>query len=786
MKHSGLLVCCALIASVTTAQSPFTPPDLKGAQLQSGTLIDMDADGDLDQGTIYGELLLNESVDGLVFTPAGPPFPAEAVNGHVADIDLDGYSDVLISWPSTPLWYQNDQSLNFVPIDIGLDSRSRAYATSDFDLDGDIDILALSTTAGALLYTQQPGSTFVDETATRLPPLPFTPYAVRVADVNADGVDDLLLLAGVGERVFLINDGTGHFAVSGATIPAPPALHIVEFADIDGDGVVDLLTRTVGAFSVGQVHINDGTGTFVNQTASRLPFFWFPQSFSLDVGDLDGDGDNDIVSDGVFLNDGTGVFTPMPNDRFLTGLLVDYDGDGDLDLQATTHGLMSNDGSAKFTTRGVGNWLNFRVETERVDRNGDGIEDIVLHASNEIALDVSIRAVGRGLHDFDGDGHHDLYEVQPPRVFFGNGNGEFLGALHNVPYRLNDSAIGDVDGDGYPDVLAAVKNHAVSNPTPRPPVLFRNDGTGRLVNASSQLPLDTLSTTDVALGDVDGDGDLDAVLATGSSDGMHAPGPMRLYINFGGGVFVDLTPIQMPGVIDNFASCEFADLDGDGDLDLVIGVRDAAAHYYQNDGFGFFTDLGGASIPVFGQGSGLVPADIDDDGDIDVVGPFEIACNDGSGNFTVIGQNHFPPIRVVDIDEDGDLDVLRSLTSPPLVRVTGANRTRHLSAPQLARPGEPYELRVESLLGALVAIPFVGFFPTRLETDFGLLRVDPAVLIPLPNLNLVNQGFANEATLTLPLPLDNSLIDGTFYAQALVIEGADLRLTNHIVEQVMP
>ncbi|MCA8964359.1 MAG: VCBS repeat-containing protein [Planctomycetes bacterium] len=372
------------------------------------------------------------------------------------------------------------------------------------------------------------------------------------------------------------------FALAGAlailTAPAAAQLQFAELArialpsnspqastmalgDVDGDGDLDiLLGRATGTASPqrDRLLINQGGGAFVDETIARMPVA-FLYTTAVAFGDVDGDGDLDIIigSQGqgaqtrLYVNNGSGTFTDvtasqMPVDlNLVTSLaLGDVDGDGDLDL-----------------------------------------------------------VIGNGFY---------LQNL----LYLNNGTGTFtdatVGRLPIIGDPTNSAVLGDVDGDGDLDLV--VGNSAQQAGQSR---LHLNDGTGVFLDATlTNMPLGALFTTSIALGDVDGDGDLDLVLGI---DGQN-----RLYDNDGTGIFSDVTAARLPVDADSATKVALADMDGDGDLDLVIGNFEFSVgqqnRLYLNDGAGGYTDVTASRMPIVNDETGtLVLGDLDGDGDVDML-----------------------------------------------------------------------------------------------------------------------------------------------------------------------
>ena len=267
------------------------------------------------------------------------------------------------------------------------------------------------------------------------------------------------------------------------------------------------------------------------------------------------------------------------------------------------------------------------------------------------------------------------------RLFLNDRTGRFTEAPLRLPAHQSnttDLVLADVDGDLDLDLVCA---NARGNCPGTQNRLYRNDGTGTFTDVTAgNMPVDSDSPLAVAVGDVDGDGDLDLVWANTFAQN-------RLYLNDGAGAFVDATAANLPVDRNNTADVVLADLDGDGDLDVIFG--NAGASYFgivetnrvlQNDGSGRFIDVTATHYPGDRDETSAVAAgDVDGDGDADLVcgntnsSPYayrgaqdRLYLNDGTGRFTdATGQlpalfNHSSELALEDMDLDGDLDLLAS------------------------------------------------------------------------------------------------------------------------------
>ena len=317
--------------------------------------------------------------------------------------------------------------------------------------------------------------------------------------------------------------------------------------------------------------------------------------FTVALGDLDDDGDLDAVLDpilgsgiSILLNDGQGTFSQngQTGPQYYTTALAlgDLDGDEDLDIfQGNSLGqpdrVYLNDGNAVFTDSGqaLGDSDNHGVTLGDMDGDGD-LDAIVVSRDgglNEFQLFLNdgsgvftdsgqdlgnVESYSVALGDLDGDGDLDAFfgrHLTFNRVYLNDGSGTLIdtgqwvtGGLWGNSHSID---LGDVDGDG--DLDAFLSSFTANR-------VYLNDGTGYFVDSGQQLG--NSMSFGVVLGDLDGDDDLDAFVANGNTDSN------RIYLNEGTGLFVD-SGVQVGGTNMSHAAV-LGDLDGDGDLDAIAAA----------------------------------------------------------------------------------------------------------------------------------------------------------------------------------------------------------------------
>ena len=403
---------------------------------------------------------------------------------------------------------------------------------------------------------------------------------------------------------------------------------------------------------------------FVDETSGRLPPYG-DISLDGDLGDVDGNGNIDLViSNSVLGNPDT------------ANLLLINSGDGvfsdstenqlpriSLTYNHSTFCDIERDGDLDIYVSNANN-RDYLLVNDALGNYGD--------ESERIPLDSDSRSTNTAYGDIDTDLDLDIvvteYAYQFNRLLLNNGNGFFSYAppsrFPSGQHNSLKAAFGDVDGDF--DLDAVIANEGEEN------VLMINDGDGFFTNeTSSRLPATSqYYTTSAIFGDVDGDGDLDIFVTNAFLNSMN-----NLLINDGSGYFSDQSDLRLPAIGDISSDASFGDIDNDGDLDLIV-ANDAyqgvgyTNRVYINDGNGYFADETQQRLPDISLGTDdVVLGDVDMDGDLDLLVINKGEYPNGEQNRLFINQStpdSFPPTipRTYHHPDTGDT------TNPYLITTT--------------------------------------------------------------------------------------------------------------------
>lgn len=580
---------------------------------------DVDGDGDPDLIVAYSEAeILEQDADGRVVwlssdgTPADGGWTTEPLVDwrtdrtfsrlEPADLDGDGDDDLLLALFDTNSgqvdnlqWAENDGTpgvgfwLRRILVDLETTCCGPPWtATADFDRDGDLD-LAVGDELNGLRWLANDGTPADGGWIARTLEAPPSAHSVLAADVDRDGDADL-----VGGGGWLENDGT---PADGGWVDRSVAGWSLDgtFFDVDRDGDSDPLLDDEWLENL-EIHRSP------RLRDERTVNTFVDEAYDVAAGDLDGDGDLDLVSaaeasDHVYWhhNDGTPGGDTAWNLTTLTSAvdgpravaLGDLDGDGDLDVVVASY----NDNSVSWLENAgaPANW------TRRVISAGAGG-----------AIDVA-------LADFDRDGNLDVACAQflDDEVSWYRNDGASppaFGAffVDSTPYDGPRAlAVGDLEGNGTPDLAVVSENGDAV-------VWYSNDGNPadgewfahRTDNSDVDAP------RDVAAADLDRDGDLDLVVA----DALGAQ--VAWFEN--DGTFAGWTRRAIVAACGGARAVATGDFDGDGDLDALAACFDDDALWLaRNNGAsppGFSSDL----VTVAANGvRAVLTADLDRDGDLD-------------------------------------------------------------------------------------------------------------------------------------------------------------------------
>ncbi len=636
--------------------------------------------------------------------------PSETLGFAWGDMDGDGDLDLLAVNGVTDVTsdlFRNDGGDAFTevaaaPVTTDAGNASSACWT-DVDGDADLDVFVVRRLGQFdRLYLNQGGQqggvegTFASDATSAVATTAADSRGCTAGDLDGDGDEDLFVAAGNGQNDLLyLNQGgvqggvQGAFAkvTSGPVVSDAAPTYRGVLADTDGDGDLDLFASN-GSNVKSNLYRNDGGASFT-KLSGQHPVLLAGESRSAHFGDLDGDGDADLVvgnllaDNFLYLNQGgaqggvQGAFAQVTtgaaandNSATLDVDLGDYDGDGVLDLFVANCCNSDN-----LLYRGDGAGAQFTPVSEGPFVGGGGYSN------------------GCGFVDFDGDLDLDLYVANSTSQV---GSLDFLyrrqkpaafeklaeGPLATDVNRPFDLAFGDADADGDVDLF-------VPNSNGDDDAFFVNQGggqggtEGQFVEETGTPPTSAGGDSwAAAFGDLEGDGDLDLVVANRSFENE------ALYRNGGGaqggvpGSFTALVLVPVTTSGGNSRDVAWVDWDDDGDLDLhVVNSDGEPAFQFRNNGGlqggtqGTFTSLSGNLTQDGGNCYDAAWADADVDGDLDVFvanragddflhlnqgglqGGFEgVFASAGSGPVVSSGGDSFAGAWG-DMDADGDQDL---------------------------------------------------------------------------------------------------------------------------------
>ena len=444
----------------------------------------------------------------------------------------------------------------------------------------------------------------------------------RFVDITEDAGIDFQLRCGGAEKLYIFEAMCGGIA----------------FFDYDNDGWVDIFLLNGSTLqegleeekeegkgepdSAGRLFRNNHDGTFsdVSEASGIDRPGW---GMGAAVGDYDNDGWEDLYvtffdGGGLYRNRGDGTFEDVtaktgagnPGRWGTSAAFGDYDGDGDLDLYVANYVRINRDrlpafGSSQFCQyRGIPVFCGPRGLLGARDRlyrnNGDGtFTDVAV----QLGIDRSgYYGMGVVWGDIDNDGDLDVYvanDSNPSELYRNNGDGTFeeVGLLSGVALSADGGEqagmgtdLGDTDNDGWPDLVKTNFSDDTNN-------LYRNLGGEMFEDAGSAAGTAAAGRPLLGFGikflDYDNDGWKDLFVANGHVNPQVQAFPLGityaqrnlLYRNLGGGKFSEVAGLFESGLetVRVSRGAATADIDNDGDLDLLVSNLDGRPALYRND-----------------------------------------------------------------------------------------------------------------------------------------------------------------------------------------------------------
>ncbi len=601
----------------------------------------------------------------------------------VGDYNKDGTLDIAaVGFDlETVNLYLNDGSFNFTKTTLADSARQRTLIeANDMDGDGDLDLVV----GGEFRLLYNDGAAVFDSSKTLYTWSDLHASSARgiaISDLNNDGKKDILTFSGVGMGGLYFLNGADNFDQTLLDREGIDLGGDILVADLDSNGFLDIVRQQYYTGTLSILY-QDSTLSFRKEF---IEINWDNRisavGSQMSIGDLDGDGDTDLVVPEHGSIDGDLAWFENIDGRLYRHYLyseiqaaripkiADMDADGDLDIVFSA----GDDSPARsrreneivwYENRGDSGFVDWRIEDnvrfpadiELADIDGDGNLDVVATARDNNALywykrsgpnwqrftieDNANMPLGSVVADLDSDGDKDvvLCSTGENKIFWymNDGSGAFSRRIVDANLRSpQEIEAGDFNNDGHIDLAVAAAD------TGNSVALYINDG--QQVFARTLLSIGQLAY-DIEIGDWNSDGfpDIVACFDRGST-GRDPKRDVALFSNDGDANFTDSDLIVQR---EYTRILKLVDADGDNDLDLAFGGPTIRSKFQlalnQAGEIDSLLVLSNQDLEI----QGIDAADLDGDGIIDFVTSDQRGGNvlffKGLGFTTAVSSSSFP------------------------------------------------------------------------------------------------------------------------------------------------
>ncbi|MGK0350877.1 MAG: hypothetical protein ACJAYX_001553 [Planctomycetota bacterium] len=679
---------------------------------EDAAMADLDGDGDLDLVTTNSndQLAVHlQTAPGEFSTPIALQTGDNPQHIVAADLNGDGLldlvsankdsDDLFVIYQTAPGVFDDN---NPRVLNTGLDSEPQGVAAADLNGDGRLDLVSANGLSDRLMVFFQSASGVLPTTANLvLEPGDF-PRDVAGADLNGDGLLDIVSandFAGT-LTVFFQGPAPGAFNTTpDRTLPTGGRPLATVAADLDGDGDIDLVSSTAATFELA-VFYQTSPGNFT--LLDRLPVGGRPESVR--AADLDDDGDVDlVVADRyggnlvLFLQEPATPPLNTPSwarDSAANGTnpytvaAGDLDGDGDIDLISCRNTItpLYQNRQATFVSPTPLAGEAFEWVTS-ADLDGDGDTDFAAASSNTLALyfqdapgifnpgSATLPMIGGPFTidsaDLDGDGDIDLVanSNSSVRLFFQTEPGVFDPVPTSLPNPLQSgmksASAADLNNDGLLDIIAGVPNQDIL-------ALYLQTAPGVFdgINPIQIMPGVGSGPWSGVTADLNGDGYPDIISVNSGNDSltlfMQTPAVLPQTLP-------TFTPA--PGQLTTGSGPRFAcaaHLNGDDRIDLVAAANGNLSLYFQTATPGVFPATASITLPTSNGTWSILAEDLDGDGDIDLAATNRFSAVINISVFHQVAPGVFVEaaplltgpttntqcVAAGDLDSDGDIDLV--------------------------------------------------------------------------------------------------------------------------------